>query len=287
MPEALLKETLAQTFPASRRPRNRNLAIGAALVILFAITALAGSAIAPYDPTSQDLLALLEPASAAHWLGTDEIGRDILSRILAGTRITMTIALAPVALAGLLGIAIGMLAGYLGGAVDRTLGALIELMMTVPELVLAIAVVAVAGASPEGLIIAITASSAPRLARLIRSRIRELREEDYVSAAAVLGLPLWRILCLHLLPNAVSLIVVQLSLLAGQAVLIGSALGFLGLGVQPPAPEWGSMLGGSRQYIEIAPHVVIAPGLAIAALVFAFNTLGDGLRDRLDPNLRR
>ena len=103
----------------------------------------------------------------------------------------------------------------------------------------------------------------------------------------MLGLPLWRILCLHLLPNAVSLIVVQLSLLAGQAVLIGSALGFLGLGVQPPAPEWGSMLGGSRQYIEIAPHVVIAPGLAIAALVFAFNTLGDGLRDRLDPNLRR
>jgi ABC-type dipeptide/oligopeptide/nickel transport system permease subunit len=277
---------VAQVPPVTRGPRSRYLVIGSSLILAFAFLALAGPAIAPYDPTSQDLLALLERPSPAHWFGTDEIGRDIFSRILAGARITMTIALAPVAIAGLLGVTIGMLAGYLGGRVDRALSALIELMMTVPELVLAIAIVSVAGASPTGLVVAIAASSTPRLARLIRSRVRELREEDYVSAAIVLGLPLRRILVFHLLPNALSVIIIQLSLLAGQAVLIGSALGFLGLGVQPPAPEWGSMLGASRQYIEIAPHVVIAPGIAIAALVFAFNTLGDGLRDRFDPNLK-
>jgi ABC-type dipeptide/oligopeptide/nickel transport system permease subunit len=281
-----MHEAVAQVLPATRGPRSRYLVIGSSLILAFAFLALAGSAIAPYDPTSQDLLALLERPSPAHWFGTDEIGRDIFSRILAGARITMTIALAPVALAGLLGVTLGLLAGYLGGKVDRALSALIELMMTVPELVLAIAIVSVAGASPTGLVVAIAASSTPRLARLIRSRVRELREEDYVSAAIVLGLPLRRILVFHLLPNALSVIIIQLSLLAGQAVLIGSALGFLGLGVQPPAPEWGSMLGASRQYIEIAPHVVIAPGLAIAALVFAFNTLGDGLRDRFDPNLK-
>ncbi|SEE59820.1 peptide/nickel transport system permease protein [Rhizobiales bacterium GAS191] len=265
--------------------RNRFLAIGSALLLVFAALALSGSAVAPYDPTSQDLTTLLEPPSFAHWFGTDEVGRDIFARLIAGTRITMMIALMPVALAGLIGVTVGAFAGYLGGRVDRVLSALIELVMTIPGLVLAIAIVAVVGASALGLVAAITVSSAPPLARLIQARVRELRQEDYVSAAIVLGLKLPRILFLHVLPNAASVIVIQLSLLAGQAVLIGSALGFLGLGVQPPAPEWGSMLGASRQYIEIAPHVVIAPGLAIALLVFAFNMLGDGLRDRFDPNL--
>ncbi|MFI5012430.1 MAG: ABC transporter permease [Hyphomicrobiales bacterium] len=281
-----MHEAVAQALPRQRQGRNRYLVIGAAMVILFGCLAFGGSAIAPYDPTSQDLLALLERPSAAHWFGTDEIGRDIFSRILAGARITMTIALAPVALAGLVGVVIGLVAGYLGGKVDRILSGLLELMMTIPDLVFAIAVVAVVGASATGLVVAITVSSTPRLARLIRSRVRELREEDYVSAAIVLGLPVPRILLAHVLPNTLSIVIIQLSLLAGQAVLIGSALGFLGLGVQPPAPEWGSMLGAGRQYIEIAPHVVIAPGIAIAALVFAFNTLGDGLRDRFDPNLK-
>jgi ABC-type dipeptide/oligopeptide/nickel transport system permease subunit len=280
-----MHEAAAQTLQRPRQLGNRSLVLGSVLLALFGFLALAGSAVAPYDPTSQDLFALLERPSAAHWFGTDEIGRDIFSRILAGARITMTIALAPVALAGLLGIAIGTVAGYLGGRVDRALSGLLELIMTIPDLVFAIAVVAVVGASATGLVAAITVSSTPRLARLIRSRVRELREEDYVSAAIVLGLPLPRILCFHILPNTLSVVIIQLSLLAGQAVLIGSALGFLGLGVQPPAPEWGSMLGASRQYIEIAPHVVIAPGIAIAALVFAFNTLGDGLRDRFDANL--
>ena len=275
---------MAEAVIAARRAlsRNRFLVLGAALLLGFAVF---GEVLAPYDPDAQDLLALLEAPSLAHWCGTDEVGRDILSRLITGTRITMMIALLPVALAGLIGVSLGAVAGYLGGSVDRAISALIELLMTIPGLVLAIAIVAVVGANAAGLVAAITVSSTPPLARLIQARVRELRQEDYVSAAIVLGFRLPRILFLHVLPNAASVIVIQLSLLAGQAVLIGSALGFLGLGVQPPAPEWGSMLGASRQYIEIAPHVVIAPGLAIALLVFAFNMLGDGLRDRFDPNL--
>jgi ABC-type dipeptide/oligopeptide/nickel transport system permease subunit len=257
------------------------------MFVVFALLALFGAAIAPYDPTAQDLLALLEPPSGAHWFGTDEVGRDILSRILVGTRITMIVALVPAALAGIIGAVIGTLAGYFGGAIDRALGALTELMLTIPGLVLAIAIVSVVGASATGLITAITISQAPPLARLMRARVQELRAQDYVSAAIVLGLPVPRILMGHVLPNAATIIIIQLSLLAGQAILIGSALGFLGLGVQPPTPEWGSMLGASRQYIEIAPHVVIAPGVAIALLVFTFNILGDGLRDRFDPNMAR
>ena len=278
---------MAEAVIAARRAlsRNRFLVIGRALLLGFAVLAVFGEVLAPYDPDAQDLLALLEAPSLAHWCGTDEVGRDILSRLITGTRITMMIALLPVALAGMIGVSLGAVAGYLGGSVDRAISALIELLMTIPGLVLAIAIVAVVGANAAGLVAAITVSSTPPLARLIQARVRELRQEDYVSAAIVLGFRLPRILFLHVLPNAASVIVIQLSLLAGQAVLIGSALGFLGLGVQPPAPEWGSMLGASRQYIEIAPHVVIAPGLAIALLVFAFNMLGDGLRDRFDPNL--
>lgn len=266
---------------------SRPLAIGACLLVAFVFLALLGPAIAPYDPTAQDLLALLAPPSGAHWLGTDELGRDILSRVLVGTRITMAIAIIPVVLAGVVGIALGLLAGYFGGLMDRTVTGFADLLMTIPGMVLAIAIVAIVGADAIGLIAAITLSAIPPLVRLIRGRVQELREEDYVSAAISVGMAPPRVLLRHVLPNAASVILIQLSLLAGQAVLIASALGFLGLGVQPPAPEWGSMLGTGRQYIEVAPHVIIAPGVAIALLVMAFNMLGDGLRDRFDPRMQR
>ncbi len=266
---------------------SRPLAIGSCLLVVFVLLALCGAAIAPYDPTAQDLLALLAPPSAAHWLGTDELGRDILSRVLVGTRITMAIAIVPVLLAGAVGITLGLLAGYFGGVMDRIVTGFLDLLMTIPGMVLAIAIVAIVGADATGLIAAITLSAIPPLARLIRSRVQELREEDYVSAAVSVGMAPPRVLLRHVLPNAASVVLIQLSLLAGQAVLIASALGFLGLGVQPPAPEWGSMLGTGRQYIEVAPHVIIAPGIAIALLVLTFNMLGDGLRDRFDPRMQR
>ncbi|MEO8713585.1 MAG: ABC transporter permease [Acetobacteraceae bacterium] len=274
--------------PARRHaPISRPLAIGTLLLGIFAALSLCGPAIAPHDPTAQDLLSLLAPPSPAHWLGTDEVGRDILSRVLVGTRVTMTIALVPVVLAGIVGVSLGLVSGYFGGAMDRIVTGFVDLLMTIPGMVLAIAIVAIVGANAIGLIAAITLSSIPPLARLIRGRVRELREEDYVSAAIAVGMSRRRVLLRHVAPNAASVILIQLSLLAGQAVLVASALGFLGLGVQPPAPEWGSMLGASRQYIEVAPHVIIAPGIAIALLVLAFNMLGDGLRDRFDPNLMR
>lgn len=270
-----------------RAPISRPLAIGSFLLAVFVALSLCGPAIAPYDPTAQDLLALLAPPSGAHWLGTDEVGRDILSRVQAGTRVTMTIALVPVLLAGVAGVTLGLVSGYFGGTMDRVVTGFVDLLLTIPGMVLAIAIVAIVGASATGLIVAITLTSIPSLARLIRGRVQELREEDYVSAAISVGMSRSRVMLRHVLPNAAAVILIQLSLLAGQAVLIASALGFLGLGVQPPAPEWGAMLGASRQYIEVAPHVVIAPGVAIALLVLAFNMLGDGLRDRFDPNLMR
>jgi ABC-type dipeptide/oligopeptide/nickel transport system permease subunit len=259
------------------------LAIGAALLVGFVVVAAFGRWIAPYDPTAQDLLAMLDPPSAQHWLGTDELGRDMLSRVIVGTRSTLTIAVASVFFAAVAGTYVGLVAGYFGGALDRLVSLGTDLMMTIPSLVLAIAVVAAIGASATGLVVAITVSFIPPLARLVRARVLELREVEYVEAARAVGMRQVRILLHHILPNAVSVIVIELTLMAGQAVLIGTALGFLGLGVQPPAPEWGAMLGASRQFLDVAPHVAVVPGLAVTLLVLAFNLFGDGLRDRLDP----
>jgi ABC-type dipeptide/oligopeptide/nickel transport system permease subunit len=276
---------MSATITRTRRARRSGLflPLGATLLAAFVFVALFGNVIAPYDPTAQDLLAMLDPPSSAHWLGTDEIGRDILSRVIVGTRITLAIAGASVLFAGVAGVGLGLIAGHFGGLVDRAITLCLDLLMTIPSLVLAIAVVSALGANAAGLITAITVSFIPSLGRLVRARVLELRELDYVEAARAIGMRHPRILLRHILPNAVSVIVIELSLMAGQAVLVGTALGFLGLGVQPPAPEWGAMLGASRQFLEVAPHVAVVPGLAVSLLVLAFNLFGDGLRDRLDP----
>jgi ABC-type dipeptide/oligopeptide/nickel transport system permease subunit len=281
MPEAIVR-----SGRRGARRINLFLWLGATLLVVFAVLAVLGEGIAPYDPTAQDLFAMLEAPSQAHLLGTDNVGRDILSRIIVGTRTTLSIALASVFFAGIGGIALGSVAGYFGGLTDRIVTGIIDLLLTVPNIVLAIAIASVAGASATGLTIAITASFIPPLARLVRGRVIELREEDFVAAAITVGMSHTRILLRHILPNAATVIIIELSLNAGQAVLIGSALGFLGLGVQPPAPEWGTMLGASREYLTIAPHLVIAPGVAISLLVLAFNAFGDGLRDVFDPASR-
>ncbi|MBO6540278.1 MAG: ABC transporter permease [Rhizobiaceae bacterium] len=281
MPEAVVR---SRRRPA--RQANLFLWLGAGLLTAFVVLAVLGEQIAPYDPTAQDLFAMLEGPTAVHLLGTDNVGRDILSRIIVGTRFTLSIALASVFFAGIGGIALGSVAGYFGGMTDRIVTGIIDLLLTVPNIVLAIAIASVAGSSATGLTIAITASFIPPLARLVRGRVIELREEDFIAAAVTVGMGHGRILLRHILPNAATVIVIELSLNAGQAVLIGSALGFLGLGVQPPAPEWGTMLGASREYLIVAPHLVIAPGIAISLLVLAFNAFGDGLRDVFDPASR-
>lgn len=266
------------------RRRNPALLGGGAMLALYVAIALLGPAIAPQDPNAQDLLAVLEPPSSIHWLGTDQIGRDMLSRLIVGTRFTLAAALASVAIAGVIGVTLGLVSGYAGGRVDAAITGLVDLLLTIPNLILAIAIASVIGAGMAGLVIATTASFVPPLARLIRGRVLEIRQEDFIAAAIAAGTPRARILRRHVLPNAFTVVVIELSLLAGQAVLVGAALGFLGLGVQPPAPEWGTMLGAAREFIEVAPHLLLVPGAAISGLVFAFNMFGDGLRDLLDPN---
>ena len=270
----------------ARRRRNLPLLLGGGLLAVYAMIAAFAPWIAPQDPNAQDLLAVLERPSAAHWLGTDQIGRDMLSRLVVGTRFTLAAALLSVAIAGAIGVTLGLVAGYSGGRVDAAITGGVDLLLTIPNLILAIAVASVIGAGLTGLVIATTASFVPPLARLVRGRVLEIRQEDFVAAAIASGTRRARILARHILPNAVTVIVIETSLLAGQAVLVGAALGFLGLGVQPPAPEWGTMLGAGREFIEVAPHLVLVPGLAITLLVFAFNMFGDGLRDRLDPKFR-
>jgi ABC-type dipeptide/oligopeptide/nickel transport system permease subunit len=285
MPEAAEPEVRAQASTWRPRPRVR-LWIGVALLGLYVAIALAGPRIAPFDPDDQDLLNILGAPDAEHWLGTDQIGRDQLSRLLVGTRFTLAMTAMAVGLSVLLGATLGLVAGFFGGRIDAAITGLVDLLLTVPNLILAIAIASVIGAGMTGLVIATTSSFVPGIARLIRGRVLEIREEEYVQAAITVGMRDARVILRHVLPNAVTVIVIEASLVAGQAVLVGTALGFLGLGVQPPAPEWGTMLGAGREFLDVAPHLVVLPGIAISLLIFGFNMLGDGLRDALDPHAR-
>lgn len=269
-----------------RRRRGLHLVVGGGLLLAYLTLAVLGPWVVPYGANDQDLLGVLAPASGEHWLGTDQIGRDLLSRLVVGARFTLTAAVVSVTLAAALGATLGLVAGYVGGRVDAVLMGFADLLLTVPNLILAIAIASVVGAGMTGLIAATTGGFVAPLARLIRGRVLEVRQEDFVQAAVAAGLRDTRILTRHVLPHATTTLVIETSLLAGQAVLLGAALGFLGLGVRPPAPEWGTMLSGGREFIEVAPHLVVAPGVAISLLVFAFNVFGDGLRDRLDPRHR-
>lgn len=262
---------------------NIYLVLGALIVGSFVIIAVLGETIAPYGADEQNLLAALEGPSAAHLVGTDALGRDLFSRVLIGTRHTLIVALVSVALSSSLGIVLGLISGFVRGWPARVTDVAVDIALTIPMMVLAIAVAAVMGAGTFGLIIAISVSFTPPIARLLRGRVLEIREEDYVDAAITVGVPTWKIMLRHILPNAATIVVIEASLQAGQAVLVATALGFLGLGVQPPTPEWGTLLGTGREYLQAAPYIVIAPGIAISLLVLGFNLLGDGLRDWLDP----
>lgn len=265
--------------------RRGNLWLGATILVIFALLAAFGPAIAPYDASKQNLLATLAAPSAEHWLGTDNIGRDVLSRTLVGTRYSLLVCLVSVAFGAALGIPIGIVSGYFRGRVDAVLSSAVDIVLTIPTIVLAIAIVAIVGPGLTGLVVAISLSYAPRVARIARSAVLEVREEEYIASASALGASRIRVLGLHVLPNVSAPLTVELTLLAGQAVLVATALGFLGLGVQPPLPEWGTMLSRGKDYLPVAPHIVTVPGIAIALLVLGFNYLGDGLRDLWDPRL--
>jgi ABC-type dipeptide/oligopeptide/nickel transport system permease subunit len=262
------------------------LPLGGAIVLFYCLMALVGPALVPYGMDEQDLFAALSPPDAAHLLGTDPLGRDILSRIVIGARYTLSVTAASVALASVAGVALGLVSGFYGGKIDTLISSVVDLLLTIPLLILAIVMATLIGAGMSGLILATAVSFTPPMARLIRSRVLEIRQEEFVQAAFAVGAGDLRILARHVLPNTLNIAIIQGSIFAGQAVLVATALGFLGLGVQPPLPEWGTMIGMGREYLEVSPHLVYAPGLAISFLVLGLNLLGDGLRDQLDPRTR-
>jgi ABC-type dipeptide/oligopeptide/nickel transport system permease subunit len=265
--------------------RHRLAAAGAVAIGVFASLALAAKWISPYDPIAQDLSAQLQRPSRAHWLGTDEFGRDIWSRILYGGRISIFIGIVSVGLGLVVGGLMGLIAGY-HLRLDNVLMRVVEVLQAFPGILLAIAVVAVLGPGLLNAMIAVGLRAIPSYARIVRSVALGLRGRDFVEAARAAGASDSRILFRHILPNGISTVLVFSSLQVANAILLAAILSFLGLGVQPPTPEWGKMVADGRAVLRTAPHVATFPGLAIFLTVMAFNLVGDGLRDSLDPRLR-
>lgn len=256
---------------------------GAAIVLIAALSAIVGPAVAPFDPAAQNLAFRLAGPSGAHPFGLDELGRDILARVLAGARISFLVGLTVVTVSASVGTLLGALAGYFGGIVDDVIGRAMDVLLAFPGLLLAIALVAVLGPSLGNVLFALTAIGWVGYARVVRGQVLRTREFEYVQAARALGAETPRILWHHVVPTALPAVVVQATLGMAGAIIGEAALSFLGLGVQPPTPSWGTMLNGGRAHLLDAPHLTVFPGLAIAVLVLGFNFLGDGLRDLTDP----
>ncbi len=271
----------------ARLRRNRFAVAGGIVVILLALLAVAAPLVAPYDPIAQDYDHLLQGPSLQHVFGTDNFGRDIFSRIIYGGRISLSVGSLGTLLGLTIGIVIGLVAGYYGGWVDSLAMRLLDILLAFPGLLLAIAIVAVLGVGTQNVIIAIGIFSVPGFARVLRGSILSLKQQDFVMAARASGATDRRLMFTHLLPNAVAPVLVIATLRLGTAILTAASLSFLGLGIRPPSPEWGAMLSDGRQYIQLAPHVTVFPGLAILTIMLALNLLGDGLRDALDPKLRK
>jgi len=266
--------------------RNRSATLGLALIALIVIVALIGPALAPYNPLIPSPLDRLMGPSFAHFFGTDSLGRDILSRVIYGSRISLAIGLISVTISLVPGTLLGLLAGYFGGKLDSLIMRLMDVLLAFPTILLAIFITAILGPSLPNTMIAVGIVYIPHYARIVRSSVLSLREQLFIQAIGHLGGSHSRIIRGHILPNSLPPIIVYATLGMGTAVLQAAALGFLGLGAQPPQPEWGAMLSEGRQYIQIAPHVAAFPGAAILFLVLGFNLFGDGLRDALDPSLR-
>ncbi|MCI2173410.1 MAG: ABC transporter permease [Atopobiaceae bacterium] len=256
------------------------------LVVVAIVTALFPSVL-PYDPYQQDLSASFQEPSLAHLCGTDQQGRDIFSRILVGTQVSLTVGLLAVSISLVVGVTLGAIAGYKGGVVDTIIMRCMDMMLAIPSILLAIAFMAALGKGIDKAVVAIGLVSIPEYARIVRSQILSVKENDYVAAARVIGDSDAAIIFRHVLPNVLPSIIVRATLGISGAILDCAALGFLGLGVQPPQAEWGDMLGRGRNFIFSAPYTMIFPGLAITITVLAFNLLGDGLRDAVDPKSRR
>ena len=253
-------------------------------MLVLVIVALLAPYLAPYDPIEQSLERRLEPPSMDHWLGTDDFGRDILSRIIHGSRISLRIGLISISIALTAGTALGLLAGYRGGLYDALVMRLVDVMLAFPSILLAIAIVAITGPGIDNVMVAVSIVLVPQFARLVRASVLSVRETAYVEAARALGARDFRIVMRHVLPNCMAPLIVKSTLSMATAILDAAGLSFLGLGAQPPTPEWGAMLSGGRELMLNAPWVMTGPGLAIFLVVLGLNLFGDGLSEVLDPN---
>jgi glutathione transport system permease protein len=271
----------------ARRFRTRPIPLAAGLVIIaIAVTAALAPWLAPYDPAAPDYDNVLEGPSWLHPCGTDAYGRDILSRIIWGGRVSLTVGLLSVSLGGAAGVLIGLISGFFGGRVDSVLMRLMDVLLAFPGIVLAIGVVAVLGPGIDNVIYAIAVFSIPVFARLVRGTTLALKQTLYVQAARSIGVRRIKLVLTHILPGTLPAVIVYASLRLGTSILTAASLSFIGLGARPPSPEWGAMLADGRSFLGVATHLTLFPGLAIVITVLAFNLLGDGLRDALDQRLR-
>jgi peptide/nickel transport system permease protein len=269
-----------------RLRRRRSAMVGLTVIAIFIVFALLAPWLAPFDPIETSWSAIRQAPSQAHWFGTDDIGRDVLSRVIWGTRASLLAGVVAVSISVALGVPIGLAAGFAGGVVDALISRLTDAFLACPFLILAIALAAFLGPNLTNAMIAIGVSATPIFVRLTRAQVINVKVEEYIEAARALGNSPLRIAWRHVLPNIVAPVIVQSTLAIAAAIIAEASLSFLGLGQQPPAPSWGSMLNTAKNYVDNAPWMAIWPGLAIFFLVLSFNLLGDGLRDALDPRQR-
>jgi len=266
--------------------RSKTATAGAFIIIVLLILLAIGPEIAPYDPTVQDLMARHQGPSAGHWLGTDNLGRDILSRILHGARLSLSLSFGAVGFALVLGIPIGLVSGYLGGLVDTIVVSLVDILLTLPTYLLAIFIVAITGPSLFNILLAVGIATLPTIVRVVRGDTLSMKNWEVTVAARCIGAGSPRILFRHILPNLLSTVAVVATIQLGGAILVEASLSFLGLGLSPPTPSWGLMINEGLRFLGNNPRVAVMPGIAIMLTVLGFNLFGDGLRDALDPRLR-
>lgn len=260
---------------------------GLAIICVLIFCAVFAEVISPYSPIKQDLMHMFETPSSSHWLGTDEFGRDILSRLIYGARVSLQVGFIAVGIALIVGGFLGAVSGYYSGWLDNIIMRIMDVLLSIPQTLLAIAIVAALGPSLMNLMIAVGISAVPTYARIVRGSVLSIRNMEFIEAARSAGSSDLRIILKHIIPNSMAPIIVQSTLGVASAILNAAGLSFIGLGIQPPNPEWGAMLSGGRQYIRDFPHMTLYPGLAIMLTILALNFLGDGLRDALDPKLKR
>lgn len=288
LPQTAEQEKVAGPWKEAWRSfrKSKSAVAGAGIVIFFILVAIIGPMLAPQGINEQNLAIRLLPPSSEYWFGTDDLGRDVLSRILHGARLSLTVGISAVILSAFFGSLLGIIAGYYGRWIDTIISRVFDIMLAFPSILLAIAVVSILGPSLRNALIAIAIINIPNFGRLIRSRVLAIKEEEYIHAAKAIGMKNPRILWRHILPNSMTPIIVQGTLAIATAIIEAAALGFLGLGAEAPQPEWGKMLADARMFLLNAPWAMIFPGVAIMLTVIGFNLMGDGLRDALDPKMK-